>query len=506
MLRDNDSDRRLLDQVRPGDWRNPSPAPRYDLVVLGGGTAGLVAAAGAAGLGARVALVERSELGGDCLNIGCVPSKSLLRSAHALEEFRQAENLGLRLSESPSLDFPAVMERMRAVRARIAPADSATRFRDELGVDVFFGEGRFTGRREVDVEGATLRFRKAIIATGARAAVPPIPGLEKAGYLSNDNVFDLEELPGRLLVLGGGPLGCELAQAFQRMGSQVTLVEMEERFLPREDPDAAGLLREQLERDGLDLRLGTRLVRVDRASGESGSATLAQAGSETRVAFDAILVATGRSPNVEHLGLEAAGVDFAPGRGVEIDDYFRTRNRHIYATGDVCMEQKFTHAADFASRAAIQNALFALGPFGRRKLSRSAIPRSTYTDPEIASFGLDESEAAARGIATDCFDRPFAEVDRAIADGRDTGFVRIRVKRGSDQILGATVVGYGAGDLISEINVARSAGLGLGALASVIHPYPTRAEAIRQLGDAYNRTRLTPGTRRILKALLRWRP
>jgi pyruvate/2-oxoglutarate dehydrogenase complex dihydrolipoamide dehydrogenase (E3) component len=506
MLRDNDSDRRLLGHVRPTDWRNPSPAPRYDLAVIGGGTAGLVAAAGAAGLGARVALVERGQLGGDCLNVGCVPSKSLLRSAHALEDVRQAEGLGIRLSGQPSLEFSAVMERMRSIRARIAPADSATRFRDELGVDVFFGEARFVDRRRVEVGQAQLRFRKALIATGARAAVPPVPGLEAAGYLTNETVFDLEQLPARLLVLGGGPLGCELAQAFQRMGSRVTLVEMEDRFLGREDPDAARLLFEQLERDGLDIRLGTRLVGVERRAGEAGSATLSAAGGEQALAFDQILVAAGRTPNVEGLGLEAAGVAFEAGRGVAVDDCFRTGNRHVYATGDVCMEQKFTHAADFASRAAIQNALFALGPFGRKKLSALTIPRCTYTDPEIAHVGLDEAEAAARGIATECFERRFAEVDRAIVDGREGGFIRIRVKKGSDRILGATVVGYGASDLISEINVARAAGLGLGALASVIHPYPTRAEAIRQLGDAYNRTRLTPGARRILKALLAWRP
>ena len=505
MLSENESDRRLLDQVRPADWQNPSPARRYNLVVVGGGTAGLVAAAGAAGLGARVALVERRELGGDCLNVGCVPSKSILRSAHALSDVRQAESLGIRLPGEPGLDFPAVMERMRSVRARIAPADSALRFRDELGVDVFLGEGRFIARQAVEVGGAKLGFRKAIIATGARAAVPEVPGLAAAGYLTNENVFDLETLPDRLLVLGGGPLGCELAQAFQRMGSRVTLVEMADHFLAQEDPEAARLLFEQLGRDGVDVRLATTLASVAGSPGAEKSATLASGGAEIVAAFDEILVAVGRVPNVEGLGLEAAGVAFELGRGVEVDDGFRTRNPHIYATGDVCMEQKFTHAADFASRAAIQNALFALGPFGRKKLSSLTIPRCTYTDPEIAHVGLDEAEARSQRIAVDSFERSFADVDRAIADGRDSGFIKIRVKKGSDRILGATVVGYGASDLISEINVARSGGVGLGALASVIHPYPTRAEAIRQLGDAYNRTRLTPGVKRIMERFLAWR-
>ena len=502
MLRDNDSDRRLLDLVHPPEWRNPVASGRYNLVVVGAGTAGLVAAAGAAGLGARVALVERAELGGDCLNVGCVPSKSLLRSAHAAAELREAEALGVRGVRGGTVDFSAAMERMRAVRARIAPNDSAARFSEELGVDVFFGEGRFSGRRQVEVAGQTLKFRKAVIATGARATVPPIPGLEEAGYLTNENVFDLERLPERLLVLGGGPLGCELAQAFGRMGATVTLVELADQFLPREDPEAARLLFEQLERDGVDVRLSTGLARVEGSAGGEKTAILARAGSEESVVCDQILVAVGRTPNVDGIGLEAAGVAHERGRGVIVDDTFCTANPHIYAAGDVCMAHKFTHAADFAARAAIQNALFAVGPFGRKKRSKMTIPWCTYTDPEIAQVGLGEAEAAEQGVEIETFVRPFSEVDRAIADGRDTGFVKIRVAKGRDRILGATVVGYGASDLIGEIAVARAAGLGLGALASVIHPYPSRAEAIRQLGDAYNRTRLTPAVKRLFQGYL----
>ncbi len=504
MLRENDSDQRLLDLVRPSGWRNPVPAGRYNLVVIGAGTAGLVTAAGAAGLGARVALIERAELGGDCLNVGCVPSKSLLRSAHARAEIREAEPLGIRMEGEASVDFRAVMERMRAVRARIAPNDSAARFSEELGVDVFFGEGRFVGRRHVEVAGQRLAFRKAVIATGARAAVPPIPGLKDAGYLTNENVFDLESLPNRLLVLGGGPLGCELAQAFGRMGARVTLVELAEQFLAREDPEAAALLLDQLGRDGVDVRLATSLVRVEGTPGEVKTATLGKSGREEALACDQILVAVGRTPNLEGLGLEAASVRSHPRTGIEIDDYFRTHNPHIYAAGDVCMELKFTHAADFAARAVIQNALFAVGPLGRKKLSALTIPWCTYTDPEIAHLGLSEAEASAKGTPVEAFVRPFSEVDRAIADGRDRGFVKILVKPGSDRILGATVVGYGASDLIGEIGVARAAGLGLGALAAVIHPYPTRSEAIRQLGDAFNRTRVTPTVKRILAGYLAW--
>ena len=505
MLPESGSDQQLLDLVRPPGWRNPVPAGRYNLVVIGAGTAGLVTAAGAAGLGARVALIEKAELGGDCLNVGCVPSKSLLRSGHALAELREAGALGLRLEGKASLDFPAVMERMRAVRARIAPNDSAARFSEELGVDVFFGAGRFVDGRHVEVGGQRLSFRKAVIATGARAAVPPIPGLPEAGYLTNENVFDLQALPERLLVLGGGPLGCELAQAFGRMGARVTLVELADQFLGREDPDAARLLLEQLERDGIEVRLATSLLRVTGTREGAKTATLAKDGREETLICDQILVAVGRTPNLEGLGLEAAGVRSDPRTGVQIDDSFRTHNPHIYAAGDVCMALKFTHAADFAARAVIQNALFAVGPLGRKKLSALTIPWCTYTDPEIAHVGLGEAEAEAQGIQVETFLRPFADVDRAIADGRDRGFVKILVKAGSDRIVGATVAGYGASDLIGEISVAQAAGLGLGALAGIIHPYPTRAEAIRQIGDAYNRTRVTPTVKRLFASYLRWR-
>ena len=498
MLPDEEFDRQLLDRVHPADWRNPVPAGRYNLVVIGAGTAGLVTAAGAAGLGARVALVERDNLGGDCLNVGCIPSKALLRSAHALAEVRDAGRLGIRVDGDVRVDFAAVMKRMREVRARISPNDSAHRFQHDLGVDVFLGSARFAGSDRIEVDGQSLQFKKAVIATGARAFVPPIPGLEETGYLTNESVFDLRELPSRLLVLGGGPIGCELAQAFRRFGSRVTIVEMAGQFLGREDPDAARILFDSFQRDGIDVRLETQLTRVETGADGRRQAILSHSEKAEVVEFDEILVGVGRSPNVQGLDLERVGVEYDPQRGVHVDDRLRTTHPKIYAAGDICMQHKFTHAADFAARAVIQNALF----FGRKKLSALTIPWCTYTQPEIAHVGLYERDAAARGIEIDTFVREFAEVDRAIAEGQDEGFVKIHVERGKDRIVGATIVAPNAGDLISEVSVAMAAGLGLGKLSAVIHPYPTQAEAIRQVGDAYNRTRLTPRVKSLFARFL----
>jgi pyruvate/2-oxoglutarate dehydrogenase complex dihydrolipoamide dehydrogenase (E3) component len=496
----------LLSNVHPDRWTNPQPAARYDLVVVGAGTAGLVSAAGAAGVGAKVALIEAEHLGGDCLNVGCVPSKALLRSAHVAAEVRDAGRFGVRVAEGASVDFPEVMRRMREVRAGISAADSVQRFSGELGVDVFLGRARFSGPSEIQVGDACLRFKRAVVATGARPVTPSIEGLEEAGYLTNETVFGLTELPRRLLVLGAGPIGCELAQAFRRFGAHVTLVEMGSQFLGREDPDAAQLLRAAFDHDGVDVRLDTQLTRVE-VEGAEQYATLRfcdpASGDEKveRLAVDAILVGVGRAPNVEGLGLEEAGIDFDTRRGVAVDDRLRTTNPRVYAAGDVCMTAKFTHAADFAARAVIQNALF----FGRKKLSSLTIPWCTYTSPEIAHVGLSEREAASQGLEIATWLRPLGEVDRARADGDEQGFVKIHTKKGSDRIVGATVVARHAGDLISEISVAMAAGMGLGRLASVIHPYPTQAEAIRQLGDAYNRTRLTPGVKRLFELILRLR-
>ena len=490
--------RRLHAHVHPLDWVNPTPAARYNLVVIGGGTAGLVTAAGAAGLGAKVALIERHLLGGDCLNVGCVPSKALIRAARAAAEARDAARFGVRIAGEIAVDFPAVMERMRRLRADLSPHDSAARFR-ELGVDVFIGDGKFTGRDTVEVAGRTLRFAKAAIATGARAAAPAIPGLDGVPYLTNETIFSLTELPRRLGVVGAGPIGCELAQAFARFGSVVTLFETSSGILPKEDREAGALVHAALERDGVTILRDAKDLRVAMAPDGGIRASLAGPAGAREVVVDRLLVAVGRAPNVEGLGLERAGVEFGR-KGVVVGDDLRTSNPDIFACGDVCSPFQFTHAADFMARIVIQNALFK----GRKKASALVIPWCTYTSPEVAHVGLTERAANERGIALNTFTQPMAKVDRAILDGEDEGFVRIHVRQGTDEIVGATIVAAHAGDMIGEISLAMTARIGLGKIAGAIHPYPTQAEAMRKVGDLYNRTRLTPFVKSLFGKWLAW--
>ncbi|MBI2923873.1 MAG: mercuric reductase [Planctomycetes bacterium] len=495
----DEHNRTLQFNAHPVDWVNPSPAGRYNLVVIGAGTAGLVTAAGAAGLGAKVALIEKHLTGGDCLNVGCVPSKALIRCSRAASETRGAGEFGVRVAGQISVDFPAVMERMRRLRARIAPNDSVHRFK-ELGVDVFLGEGRFAGGDTVEVAGTTLRFSRAVIATGARATAPPIPGLAETRYLTNESLFSLTELPQRLAVIGGGPIGCEMAQAFARFGSQVTLIEADKHILVREDQDAARRVEAALARDGVTILCGGKAAEVRRRGAEK--ILLLDCGGERReITVDEILVGVGRAPNVEGLNLEAVGVRFDNRAGVVVDDRLRTTNGRIYAAGDICSRYKFTHAADALARIVIQNALF----FGRAKASALTIPWCTYTDPEIAHVGMYERDAEAAGIPAQTFIVELKDVDRAILDGEDEGFLKVCVRKGSDRILGATLVARHAGEMISEITVAMTAGAGMKALSRAIHPYPTQADVIRRAGDAYNRTRLTPRVKSLMTRFLSWR-
>jgi pyruvate/2-oxoglutarate dehydrogenase complex dihydrolipoamide dehydrogenase (E3) component len=489
-------DRALVGHVRPPDWVNPRPASRYDLVAIGGGTAGLVSAIGAAALGARVALVERGLLGGDCLNTGCVPSKALLRAARAVADARAAAEDGILPDGAGRVAFGAVMARVRRLRARIAAHDAAARCRD-LGVDVFLAPGRFAGPDTVLAGGATLRFARAVIATGARAAVPPIPGLAEVPFLTSETVFALTERPRRLAVIGGGPLGCELAQAFARLGAAVTLLQRNRRILPREDEDAGHCLGRALAQDGVRVVTACQIQAVEARAG-GARLRVAHPGHAEAVDVDTILVASGRTPNVEGLGLEAAGIRWDAAAGVVVDDRLRSTNPRVYAAGDVCSTERFTHHAHFQARLVIRNALFG----GRARASRLTIPRCTYTDPEIAHVGLSARDAARRGVAVQTFEQPLAEVDRAILDGDTEGFVRIHVQPGTDRILGATVVARHAGDLLSEITVAMVNRVGLGRIGQTIHPYPTTAEAIRALGDQHLRTRLRPWVRRLLAAWL----
>ncbi len=488
----------LLDHVHPRDWVDPEPDGRYNLVVIGAGAGGLVTAAGAAGVGAKVALIESHLLGGDCLNIGCVPSKAMISAARVAHTARRAGDFGVNTGEV-SVDFGKVMERLRRLRAGIAPVDSAERFSEELGVDVFLGRGTFTGKDTVEVNGQTLKFAKAVIATGGSAAIPDIEGLADAPYLTNASVFNLTELPPRLAVLGAGPIGMELAQCFQRFGSAVSVFSRRDGILPKEDRDAAQVVEDSMRRDGVNFILNTTYKRVDSHGGENQPVTITyeQAGEEKQLTVDALLVAAGRKPNVHGLGLEKVGVEYDERSGIQVNDNLRTTNPKIFAVGDVATRYQFTHMADFMARLVIRNSLF----FGRDKFSDLLIPWATYTDPEVAHVGLYETDLQQQGIDYSTFHKSFDHLDRAILEGETEGFIKVHTEKKSGKILGATIVGPHAGDLISEISVAMKAGMGLGSIASVIHPYPTLAEVIRQSGDLYNRTRLTPTVQKVFNQL-----
>ncbi len=487
-------DQLLVTRVHPPDWKNPEPAGRYNLVVLGAGTAGLISAAVAGGLGAQVALIERDRMGGDCLNTGCVPSKSVIRAARRVEEARLAHALGVPAFARESIDFGAAMERMREIRARISVDDSALRFRDELGVQVFFGDARFVAPDAVEVDGKRLRFAKAVIATGARAALPPIPGLAQARPHTNETIFELRERPRRLAVIGGGPIGAELAQAFNRLGCEVTLLEAGARLLPREDADAAEIVQRRLAAEGVKLQLAASIEQVELRGDERVLHVRSADGAVSELRADEILVAVGRAPNVEGMNLETAGVEVDARTGIVVNDHLQTTNPRIFAAGDVCMSWKFTHAADAAAKIAVQNALFAR----TQRLSKLVMPWCTYTDPEVAHVGISERDAAERGIAIDTYRTALEHVNRAVTDGEEDGFIKLHVKRGSDQILGATIVASHAGEMISEVTLAIVGKLGLGKFLGVIHPYPTQAEGIKRAAGAWLRTRATPLVKRVL--------
>jgi len=503
MLPRDEYNRQLLAQVHPPDWVNPIPKNNYDLVVIGAGTAGLVVAAGAAGLdvGLKVALVEKHLLGGDCLNVGCVPSKSLLSSARVVGVMQKADPLGVKRPDTIEVNFPEVMARMRKVRAGISKHDSVARFRD-LGVDVFLGAGRFLPNHRVEVGPAILPYKKAVIATGARPRLPTIPGLEEVGFLTNETVFSLTQCPQRLAVIGGGPLGCELAQALQRLGAKVTLFHRGAQLLNKEDGQAGAIVQSALRGDGVELVLDVCWERMEKT--EAGKVLhFSRDGQNQSITVDEILVAVGRLPNVEGLNLENVGVDFDR-QGVKVNDYLQTTNPKIYAAGDVCLPWQFTHAADAAARLVIKNALFSPGGLGRSRLSSLVMPWVTYTDPEVAQVGITVTQAQSRGWAVNTLIIPFHGVERAIVAGETEGFLKIIHKPGSDQILGATIVATQAGEMISEITTAMVNKIGLSKLSNVIHPYPTQAEAIKKAADAYRRNLLTPKTKLLLSIVHRF--
>jgi len=486
-------DRRLVSLVHPPDWTNPTPPRRYDLVVLGGGTAGLVSSVGAALLGAKVALCERALLGGDCLVYSCVPSKALLRSAHLAHEVQEAAALGVETGDV-EVDFAAVLERVRRLRADIAPHDAASRVRD-AGVDVHLGEARFVAPDVVECGGQRLPFRRAVIATGGRPRIPSIPGLETAGYLTPSAVFALTRAPRRLAVIGGGPVGCELAQGMARLGIEVTLLNDGNRVLQRDDPEASDVLARVLASE-LQLLLGTQVTRVDVTPG--GKVLHAERhGEQLRVEVDEILLATGRAPALEHLGLDAAGIKM-DGPHPHVDDHLRTSNSRVYVAGDAAGRWAFTHAADAMARMVLQNALF----LGGKRVSALHVPWCTYTQPEVAHVGLGAEEAYAAGTRIVTLTTEMASNDRAIVDEQTEGYARIHAEARTGRILGATLVSQHAGESIGEAALAVRLGLKMGALADTIHPYPTQAEAWKRLGDLWSARRLTKGARAVLKTVL----
>ncbi|HZD40446.1 MAG TPA: FAD-containing oxidoreductase [Terriglobales bacterium] len=500
LIVDDVHDRRLLENCHPERWNNPAPAGRYNLVVVGAGTAGLVSAAAAAGLGARVALIEQNLLGGDCLNVGCVPSKGVIRAARALHEAKEARRFGVRLGEEPEIRFASAMERMRKLRAEISAHDAAERFR-KLGVDVYMGHGRFIGASAVEVGGERLEFDRAVIAAGARAAELPIPGLKEAGYFTNETVFTWTRLPRRIAVIGAGPIGCELAQSFARFGSEIYLIEALHGILPNEDPDAAEIVRRAIvDGGGVQLLCCGKELTVSHSDAGEKRLAVDSHGNHYDIGVDEILVGGGRRPNLENLGLDEAGVRYTS-RGIAVDERLRTSNPRIYAAGDICSRYKFTHAADAMARIVIANALF----FARRKVSDLVIPWCTYTDPEVAHAGYYEKEALAAGYHVGTITESLGHVDRAVLDGEDEGFARVHYDKKSGRILGGTIVARHAGEIISELTLAMVAKQKLGVLSSTIHCYPTQAEVLRKVGDAYMRTKLTPGVKKLVEKWLAWK-
>jgi dihydrolipoamide dehydrogenase len=479
--------RKLIQNVFPTDWKNPKPADLYDLVVIGGGPGGLTATATACQLNAKVAVVEKEHLGGECLNVGCIPSKALLRCSRLAAEVRNASEYGIEIPRGWKVDFPAVMERVRRVRSEISAGDAPTKL-NQLGADVFLGMGRFTGSHQLQVGNQNLRFKKAIIATGTQPVRLTTPGLKEIGYLTNQTVFNLTALPPRLAVIGGGPIGCEMAQAFQRFGSKVTFITHNANLLPRDDATATELLKKVMLAEGVQILVKSEVERFEKRGKEK---VLHLKGGKQLV-VDEVIIAVGRVPAVEGLDLQQAKVTFDLKTGIAAEDSMQTSNPDIYAIGDVSWKHKFTHVSKEMGKLAVQNALNG----GQFKRSSLVIPWCTYTDPEIAHVGLNEKEAEERGIPVKTLMLELSHIDRAIVDGETIGFAKLHIKEGTDQLLGATVMARHAGDMISELSVAIASQKGLTALAQAIHPFPTQSEVIRGAAEALQKSMKKPSRKK----------
>ncbi len=467
--------------------------PEFDLCVIGGGSAGLVAAAGAASLGAKVVLIEKHKMGGDCLNYGCVPSKALLHSAKVAYTIRTSADASI-TSQTPEIHLEDVMQRVRNVIKTIEPNDSPERFRG-LGVEVIFGTGKFVSTDRFEVNGRILTSRKFIVATGSRPAIPDIPGLNEVPYLTNETVFDLNEPVPSLIVLGGGPIGVELASAFNRLGTKVHVLDRQSHILKNEDADMAQIVQQQLLKEGISLYLGQNPLKFEGGAGAIKLTTKGKDGVKQTIEATHLLVATGRRANVEGIGLDAAGVKTANGR-IVTDQRLRTNNHNVYACGDVVGPYQFTHMAEHHAGIALRGALFHLPA----KIEERVIPWCTFTDPELARVGLSETEAKAQGIDHQVYTFPFHEIDRAITDGETTGFAKI-ITAPNGKLLGAAIVGPNAGELIHEYVLALSRNLKVGDLANVIHIYPTLAQINRRVANEQLKAKLTPRTKRWMKLL-----
>ena len=502
LLQNNEHDERLQKLVSPRDWQSPQPHRLYDLVVIGGGTAGLVSAAIAAGLGAKTALIESDLMGGDCLNYGCVPSKALLAVSHRLRYLRDAAEYGMPASDG-EVDFAKVMQRLRKLRADIAHHDSAQRFTD-LGIDVFIGQGEFLNEDTVHVisdDGGlrALQFKRCVVATGAHPASLHIEGIGAVAPMTNRDIFNLEKLPKRLTVIGAGPIGVEMAQAFARFGSKVSMIALDNQVLPREDAEAAQVVNQALREDGIELFLGAQISKF--VAGDSSKQIHFELNGQSHVVdADEILLATGRAPNLDELDLAKAGIAFDK-VGVKVNDKLRTSNPRVYAAGDVIGNFQFTHAADAMARIVVRNAFF----FGNSKLSDLVVPWATYCDPELAHVGLQISDSEEAMCELDVLRFDFKDIDRNLLEGETTGFVKVVVEKESNVVRGATIVGNHAGDLIGEMTMAIQKKMKLSEFSEIIHAYPTTASIFSRLGDKASGSRLTPFVAKLLKKIISWR-
>jgi pyruvate/2-oxoglutarate dehydrogenase complex dihydrolipoamide dehydrogenase (E3) component len=461
---------RFLQRVRPSDWSNPLPRSPYDLLIIGAGPAGLEAADEAVRLGASVALVERNRLGGNSLNVGSIPSKSIIRASRLRAAVRDAEEFSATTTEAMRMDYGVVLARMHRIRARIAEYHSAERLR-EKGIDLYFGQAHFSSPTLLRVGDVSLAFRKALIATGARPRKADIKGIDNIDYRTSTTIFDMDQLPKRMVVIGGGPLGCELAQAFCKLGSDVSIVEANPKFLPLEERDAAEVLSRSMARDGVTIRLNTTVTAARTENGIKVLETV-NAGVKDRIETGEILLSVGRAPNVETLALEMAGIAFTTGNGIGVDSNFRTSNPNTYAAGDVCSPLKFVNVARASARVAVRHALLDEAATTQTALA----PWCTYCDPEIAHIGLHIWDARAQNIPVTTYTVMMQDIDRAITDGEDTGFIKIHLQHGTDRILGASIVATNASEIINEMAVIMSAGIGMNQLSSMLHTYPSRSE------------------------------